>query len=240
MVNTRIQKALPTVASIAVGVIPVLTLIWCFGVPRRLIMGWGALSYVAGVAVFKMPLYHLVVVRVLHGRVSNVWLGVSQGLVSAISELGAALLFFIFVVPHLGLAQLIGFGTAAGALEAIVLPFIGNPLQGTPLEKHSSAVFERASSGLLLPWMSVLERVLALIPHIAARGLVYVSFVSGNILPAVLAVVTFASIDGGAYFAHLEQWEFDRVSVLRRVYLSLATIGVFQTALFAIFYHALI
>lgn len=238
--NTRLQTLLPTVASIAVGIIPVFILIHYFGVSRKLIIGWGVLSYVVGVTAFKLPVYHLFVVRLLHGKLSNVWLSVSHGFVSAISELGAAFLFFIFVVPELTLAELIGFGIAAGAVEAIMLPFIQNPLKGTPLEEHSSEVLQRSSANRLIPWMSVLERALALLPHVATRGLVYISFISGNMIPAVLAVLTFALIDGRAYFAHLEKWSFDDIGVLVQIYRDLALVGISQTLLFALFYYYLV
>jgi hypothetical protein len=183
-----------------------------------------------------MPLYHFFVVKVLHKNLSNKWLSVSHGLVSAISELGAAFLFFVFVVPKLTLVQLIGFGTAAGAVEAIILPFMQNPLKGTPLEEHSSEVIQRSSTNNLIPWMSVLERVLALFPHIATRGLVYISYISGNVIPAILAVVTFALIDGRVYFAHLEKWPFDNIQVLGKIYTYIALVAIFQTFLFAFCY----
>ncbi len=237
--NTRLQRILPTVASVAVGIIPVFILIRYFGVSRKLIVGWGVLSYVIGVTAFKLPVYHLFVVRLLHGKLSNLWLSISHGLVSATSELGAAFLFFIFVVPQLTLVQLIGFGTAAGAVEAIMLPFIQSPLKGTPLEEHSSEFIQRSSSNRLIPWMSALERALALLPHVAARGLVYISFISGNIIPVVLAVLTFASIDGRAYFAHLEKWSFDDIRVLGKIYRDLALVGISQTLFFAFFYYYL-
>jgi hypothetical protein len=186
-----------------------------------------------------MPLYHFVVVRVLHARLPNTWLGVSQGFVSAMSELGAAYLFFLFVVPSLTLPQLIGFGTAAGAVEAIMLPFIHTPLKGTPLEAHSSEVFQRSSADRLIPWMAVMERALALLAHVASRGLVYISFISGNIVPATLAVLTFASIDGRAYFAHLEKWPFDDIRVLTRIYRYIALVALGQALLFVVCYHFL-
>ncbi|MFH0989431.1 MAG: hypothetical protein V1799_05370 [bacterium] len=237
--NIRLQRLLSTLASFAVGIIPVFVLIHYFGVSSKLIVGWGVLSYVVGVVGFKMPLYHFFVIKVLHGKLSNLWLSVSHGFVSAISELGAALLFFIFVVPELTLPQLIGFGAAAGAVEAIMLVFIQNPLKGTPLEEHSSEVIQRASANNLIPWMSVLERALALFPHVATRGLVYISFISGNIVPVALAVLTFASIDGRAYFAHLEKWPFDNIRMLGKIYRYLALVGIFQVLLFALFYYYL-
>jgi len=238
--KSRLKKVLPTLVSIAVGFVPVLVLTCYFGVPRKLIIGWGVLSYVVGVTAFKMPIYHFFVVKVLHRRMSHAWLSASQGVVSAISELGAALLFFVFVVPDMTLAQVIGFGAAAGAVEAVMLPFIRNPLTGTPLGEHAGEVIERASENSLIEWMSVLERVLAMFPHVASRGLVYISFATGNIGPALIAVSGFALIDGRAYFAHLEKWKFDDIRVLGTLYRFIALVGISQTFLFVLLYHALL
>jgi hypothetical protein len=231
-----ISKHLPTIASLLVGAIPLVVLIQWFGVPRKLILGWGILSYIIGVGVFKMPMYHLIVVRVLHRRLSNVWLGISQGFGSAVSELGSAFLFFLFVVPELTLAQLIGFGAAAGAVEAIVLPFMGNPFEGTPLEGHSAEVEQRASLRSSVRWLGVLERVFALITHITARGLIYISIVAHSLVPGLIAIVTFAALDGRGYYAHLEKWAFDDVKVLRRFYAYFATVALIQLSSFLFFY----
>lgn len=227
------------VASVAVGIIPVIVLINLFGVPRKLIVGWGVLSYIVGVTAFKLPLYHLLVVKILHPRLSQGWLSLAHGFVSAVAELGAALLFFVFVVPNLSLVQLIGFGAAAAAVEAVMLPFMRNPLSGTPLEEHASEVIERSSSSTLVAWMSVMERIWAFIPHITSRGLTYISYATGNVVPAILAVATFAAIDGRAYYAHLQKWAFDDLHVLGRLYRYLVWIAVCQTLLFIGFYYLL-
>ncbi len=237
--RTRLLKLLPTLASVVVGILPVFVMIQYFGVSRKLVIGWGVLSYVMGVTAFKMPLYHLFVVKVLHGKLSHRWLSVVQGLISAISELGAAWLFFFFVLPDLSLAQLIGFGVSAGAVEAIMLPFIQNPLKGTPVGEHASEMMDKSSSSKVIPWLAVIERILAFVPHVAARGLVYVTFASGNPAPALLGLLTFASIDGRAYYAHLEKWPFDQVRVLGRLYANLAIIAVIQLVCFMGFYHLL-
>lgn len=145
----------------------------------------------------------------------------------------------MFVVPKLTLVQLIGFGTAAGTVEAIILPFMQNPLKGTPLEAHSSEVIQKSSDNSLIQWMSVIERLLALFLHIGTRGLVYISFISGNIIPAILAVITFALVDGRAYFAHLEKWSFDDFRVLCKIYTFLAILAISQALLFAFCYYKL-
>ena len=230
------NRYLPTVVSIAVGVVPIVVLIGYFGVPRKLILGWGILSYILGVTIFKMPLYHLVVVRVLHPRISHFWLGCSQGMISAISELGAAFLFFVFVVPDLSFLHLVGFGVAAGSVEAVVLPFIRNPFQGTPLEQHANNVLSRAGGKQSHEWLSVLERIMASCTHTATRGLVYVGLITSSILPSFIALATFAALDGRGYYAHLEKWGFDDIRVIMKFYLYFFTIVVAQVVSFIVLY----
>ena len=187
---------LPAVASIAVGVVPIVVLIGYFDVPRKLILGWGVLSYIVGVVVMKLPLYQFLVVRVLHPRLTPFWLGCSQGIVSATSELGSALMFFMFVVPDLTLAQLVGFGVAAGSVEAVVLPFMRNPFQGTPLEHHADDLLGRTNGQQGHQWLGVVERILASITHATTRGLVYVGLTTGSVVSASIAFLTFAGLDG--------------------------------------------
>jgi hypothetical protein len=232
-----IKKHLPAIASILVGIIPIVILILYFDVPRKLILGWGILSWIIGVALLKMPLYHLLVVKFLHKRLSNKWLGIIQGFVSAFSELGSAFIFFQFVLRDLSLPQLIGFGVAAGAVESIVLPFIGNPLSGTPLEKHTADMEQKTSSDLSMQWMGVIERVIAMVIHISSRGLIYVSMIKFSILPGLIAVLTFAAVDGRAYYALLEKWALDEIRVLRKFYLYLAIIAMIQLSSFLFFYY---
>jgi hypothetical protein len=236
-IEFSIKKHLPSVVSILVGVIPVVILILYFDVPRKLILGWGILSWIIGVACLKMPIYHLFVVKFLHKRLSNKWLGITQGLISAFSELGSAFIFFQFVLPDLSLPQLIGFGVAAGAVESIVLPFIGNPLIGTPLEENTVNMEQKVSSDLSMQWMAVIERVIAMVIHISSRGLIYVSMIKFSLLPGLIAVLTFAAVDGRAYYGLLEKWAFDDIRVLRKFYLYLAIIALVQLSGFLFFYY---
>lgn len=233
--RSSLSYHLPTLASIAVGIVPLVILIHWFEVPRKLILGWGILSFLVGVTLLKLPLYHLLVVRVLHPRLSHFWLGVIQGVLSASAELGSAFVFFLYVVPGLTLPQLIGFGAAAGAVEAVVLPFMGNPLEGTPLERHSADIAQRAARPVLLQWMGVLERALAMNTHVASRGLVYVSASTGNPLPGVFALITFAALDGRAYSWHLQEKAWDNPQVLVRFYFFFALIGILQMSTFLLF-----
>lgn len=232
-------KHLPTAASVAVGLLPVIILILWFDVPRKVI-GQGAMAYAVGAVGIKLPLYHLLVARVLHKKLSNRSLALSQGAISAFSELGAALGFFLFVVPELTFAELIGFGVAAGSVEAIILPFMKNPLEGTPLEAHAGETGRKASENMAVQWLGVVERVLASVIHTATRCLTYVSSFTGNPVPMVLALVGFASIDGRAYYAHLEKWQFDNTQVLTKFYRFLGVVACSLTVVFLSLYYWLV
>lgn len=234
-----IKKQLPTLVSILIGVIPIVILILYYDVPRKLIIGYGILSWITGVGLIKMPIYHFVVVKFLHKKLSHKWLGAVQGLVSAFSELGSAFIFFRFFLSELTLPQLIGFGVAAGAVESIVLPFVGNPLSGTPLEKHTGELEKKMDSNIKMQWMGVIERILALILHVFTRGLIYVSIITQAVFPGLIAIAAFGASDGRAYYALLEKWEFDNIKVLRKFYYYLTFIALILIISFFYYYTAL-
>jgi hypothetical protein len=225
------------VASIAVGIVPLIILERCYGVPRKLMLGYGFLAWIVGVTGLKMPLYHFFVVPVLHRLLSPAWLGVVQGVISAATELGAAALFFLFVVPNLSFTELIGFGCAAGSLEAIILPAIPTAFRGTPLKGHAAKVLATQGTSMLMPWLDVLERALASVVHLSTRGLVYVGMKTASAIPIVIAVGTFAAIDGVVYYGHLRKWRFEDASVLARFYTFLAAVALIQALSFVGFYR---
>ncbi len=233
-----LRKYLPAAASVAVGILPIIILILWFDVPGKII-GKGVLAYAVGAVGIKLPLYHLLVAKVLHKQLSNRSLAFSQGVLSALSELGAALVFFLFVVPKLTFVELIGFSLAAGSVEAIVLPFMKNPLEGTPLEAHAEETGKNALDNPAIQWLGVLERVMASTIHTATRGLTYISYFTGNPVPILLAITGFASIDGRAYYAHLEKWRFDDIHVLAGFYRFLGLVACSLMILFVSLYYYL-
>lgn len=217
---------LTTAASIAVGVIPIWILESWFLVPRKIIVGYGFLAYIIGVTAIKLPLHHFIVERILRPRLSAAILAASQGVLSGVSELGAAAAFFVFVIPRLSWWQLVGFGVGAGAVEAIMLPFISNPFKGTTLEEHADRVFREAAADRSIQWLSVLERVWAMLLQVSTRGLVYFSVADRTLIPACVALAGFAIVDGTAYYWHLKKVRFDSVRVLARVHAYLAFMAV--------------
>jgi hypothetical protein len=221
-----------TTASIAVGIVPIWVLETWFGVPRKISVGYGILAYVIGTAGLKLPLHHFVAERMLRPRLGAPALAVAQGVLSAVSELAPAALFFAYVVPQLTWWQLVGFGVGAGATEAIMLPLISNPFKGTSLGDHAEAVFRASAQSSAIQWLAVLERVWAMLLQVSARGLVGLSIFSGILMPACLAGVGFAAVDGSAYYWHLRRWRFDALPVLTRVHLLLGGAACALTATF--------
>lgn len=219
-------------ASLAVGILPIWVLESRFGVPRKIIVGYGFLAYIVGVTLIKIPLHHFVVERVLRPRLSNPALAATQGALSGVSELSAAAAFFVYVVPELSYWQLVGFGVGAGAVEAIMLPFVSNPFKGTRLGEHADEVFRASSTDRAVHWLSVLERIWAMLLQVSTRGLVYLSVASHNPAPACVALAGFSVVDGSAYYWHLQKLRFDSVPVLARIHGFLGLIACMLTAAF--------
>jgi len=206
--------------SLGIGVAIYLT--QSLGVSREII-GYGALSYALGAVGFKGLFYTGLVVPVLHKHFSPVWLATAQGFVSALSELGAAALFFLLVIPKLSLPELIGFGAAAGIVEALVVPLMSiggiNILNGTPVEKNAAEQWQDlGATPLAVMVFPVVERVLTMVLHTSSRALIYAAMVLGNVVPALLAVSLVASVDGLAYYALLNKWKFLSFTVAIRFY----------------------
>jgi hypothetical protein len=219
-------------ASILVGIVPIWVLETWFGVPRKITVGYGIIAYVIGTTALKLPLHHFVVERVLYPRLATSSLAAAHGALSAVSELAPAAVFFVYVVPHLTWWQLVGFGVGAGATEAIMLPFLANPLKGTILEEHATHVFRRSATASVVQCLSVLERVWAMLLQVSTRGLIGLSVYSGNPAPGCLALVGFAAVDGTAYYAHLKKWRFDSLPVLARVHLFLGVAASVMSVVF--------
>ncbi len=212
---------------ISLGIITYAHLTQSLGVSRTII-GYGALSYALGAVGFKGLLYTGVVVPVLHKHLSPLWLASSQGFISALSELGAAALFFWLVIPEpLSLPELIAFGAAAGIIEALVIPLMviagivilgGTPVgQNTLEERH-----DLGATPFAIMVFPILERGLTMALHISSRAVIYTSMILGNLALASLAVSLFAMVDGTAYYALLKKWEILSFRVATRFYLLVA------------------
>jgi hypothetical protein len=220
--------------SLGVGVAIYLT--QGLGVSRDII-GYGALSYALGAVGFKGLLYSGLVVPVLHRYFSPLWLATAHGFISALSELGAAALFFLLVIPEVSLPELIGFGATAGIVEALIIPLMSiggiDVLSGTPVEKNGAEQWQdMGATPLAVMVFPIVERALTLVQHTSSRALVYASMVLGNGVPALLAVSLFAAVDGVAYYALLKKWKVLSFEIAIRYYAFLAVSAGILTLVF--------
>lgn len=192
------------------------------GVSRDII-GYGALSYALGAVGFKGLLYSGLVVPVLHKHLAPLWLAGAQGVVSAISELGAAALFFWLVIPELSFPELIGFGATAGIVEALFIPLMSiggiNLLSGTPVERIGTEQWhDLGATPLAVMAFPLVERGLTMGLHTSSRALVYAAMVLSDVGPALLAVSLFAAVDAAAYYALLKRLKVLRFVIAIRFY----------------------
>ena len=136
---------LTTAASLFVGLAPIIVLEKCYGVPRKIMVGFGVLAWLIGVVAIKWPIYRFFIDKAVRRGANHRLVACIQGILSGVSELGIAAAFFILVVKDLTLPQLIGFGAGAGMVEATTVPFIRNPFRGTALEGRASDLISGAA-----------------------------------------------------------------------------------------------
>ena len=222
------------VASIAVGIVPIVVLERWFGVPRKVSVGFGVVAWAAAVAA-KAIIHHLVVDRAVRQGTDHRTAAVILGVLSASAELGVAAAFFMLVWHPPTLSQLIGFGAGAGMAEAVMLPFIANPFKGSTLEAHSEEVFTRSAGVPLIQWLKVLERIWATLLQVSSRALVYLTMASANPVPAAVAICGFACVDGMAYYGLLQKWRFDQGPTLLWVHAFAGAIALALTAALVLF-----
>jgi len=131
-----------------------------------------------------------------------------QGVVSAVSELGAAALAFTVVLSEGSVGSVVAFGLGAGALEAGLL------LRAAQVQTDADETSTEAASRVdgIQRHSFVVERVAALMGHVGARGLIWVG-VHGPVWPVAVAVVTFAAVDGMASYGHRREWDWTAPTV---------------------------
>lgn len=237
-IRTRefITELVANLGMLTLGVSVAIYLTKGMGVSRQII-GYGALSFALGAVGFKGILYAGLVVPVLHKRLAPSWLAITQGVLSALSELGAAALFFLLVVPELSIRELIAFGAAAGIVEAVVIPLMSlggiGVLSGTPVESSFTEEWkETGATPLAVMVFPLVERALTMWLHISSRALVYAAMVLGTVVPAVLSVLFFASVDGLGYYALLKKWKVLSFTVAVKFYAFVALAAGLLTLVF--------
>ncbi len=195
-----------------------------------------------GVGCLLKIVLHQGIIRKLRHDAPRI-LGVSalNGLISGMTELGMALVFFAFL-PVLSLWEVIAFGTGIGTVEAFVVTTRSNPLKGTMLEK-ADAEFEAVVAGLqdvkrfiygrLVPFV---ERLVAGAIHIGTRGLVYAGCHSAGMLPFLIALSAFFLADGVIGYRLIYTGRLNDLRVLNGFLIFLSVMAAAVLAGFLIFW----
>lgn len=154
---------------------------------------------------------------------STIW-----GLWSSFCELGATVAVILFFKPFPGLLEAIALGTGAGAFEVLfVLGAIYFESRGKKEDSNTAP-----PGNAFLRWSTVFERIFALIGHVGTRGLIWVSLVSGNPLPTLLAVITFSIVDGLATYGIAMKWDWKDPRICLRFQGFVAFLSIVELALF--------
>lgn len=223
----KIVPILPFVAAI-VYLVGIKGVLW-----KVLILGSG--SWGVG-CIAKMILYHLVVRRLSHEGKNLRWVAALQGMISGITEIGAAVAFFLLFRP-LEFLEVVAFGAGIGAIEALLVVTPGSPLKGTALEK---AALERDRAVKNLPrrqqiihdeLASTIERMIAGAIHVGTRGLTYVAVASGIYGILAFPIAVFLAADGIGYFKGF-RGHFKNPALVWHFYVFLAAVATFTVFLF--------
>jgi len=150
-----------------------------------------------------------------------------QGLISAITELGAVAVYFA-TLASVSLTELIAFGAGAGSAEAVYVLSMG--VFGPPVDPDKLQAWVRgAAVSWCVRYAVPIERLFALIGHIGARGLVYVALMHRGplgLLWGLTAVLLFTAIDAVAVYGHLKKWQWHDPTTCRRAHSFFAALSL--------------
>jgi hypothetical protein len=197
-------------------------------VPVRAVL-LGAVTWAAAVAV-KHPLA-AGLNRLFGTKKSDRLLAFLQGLLSAALELTAAAAGFRLLSEE-RLADVLAFGSAAGAIEVVYVLALGSRAQRDAAREAEWA--RGAAVSVCVRYQTAIERFFALVGHTGSRGVVYAAmhlpFMRAiALLTAVLC--TFTAIDGVAYYGHLRKWNWLAPAVCVRAHSFFAGVSLIELAL---------
>ncbi len=216
-----------------IAIIPLLYFNQIRGVPFKVfILGTG--SWGIGL-IFKMLSHQIIVVRLKNKNIPKLLYSAINGLLSGFFELFAAYLVITLMKEKFAFNfnAIISFGLAIGSLETIIVVFSkdNDLLKGTALEKQSEELvgFVKNIQGvnyyIFNLFFPIIERVLATFLHISTRGLVFLTIITGNIYPIIIALIIFIIADGilGFYYYITDKLTTKNGLVKFFIYFSLLT-----------------
>jgi len=193
--------------------------------------------------ILKLVLYQGIIRRLPHDPAHILRTSTLNGLVSGVTEIGLALVFFA-LLPPLSLWEVVAFGVGIGTIEALMVATPSNPLKGTALEKASmelDATIEGLTGGRRWVYAGVVppaERIIAGFVHVGTRGLAYVTIHTGDPMPVLIALAAFIVADGFMGYRLYALGRLSDLRVLNRVIAVLLAIAVLVMAAFAAYWRA--
>lgn len=204
MKNRKIENYILKVLLLLISIIPIIYFNQIENVPlKAFVLGSGSW----GLGLILKIIAHQLIVKPLQNKNKSLILpSFVNGFISGLFELFAA--YFIIILMKdkfiFNYNAIISFGLAIGSLETIIVAFSrGNDLfKGTSLEKSSEKLIEYLEKlrgikhyifNLFLP---ILERLMATFIHISTRGLVFITIITGNAVPFLIALSVFIIADG--------------------------------------------
>jgi hypothetical protein len=152
---------------------------------------------------------------------------VRHGAISAATELGCSALVFAVRQPP-GRRQAVAFGAGAGGAEALYVLALGivHPADAQSLEQWRAG----RQQSLIVDQFVLIERTVAMVSHIASRGIVSTSGSRPGRLSAALALFTIA--DAVAAYGHAVGWKWLDPRVARRTHAFYAAVAGLESYLF--------
>jgi hypothetical protein len=218
------------VALLSLAVIPAAFLARRLAVPWYLIL-FGAVTWGIAVAL-KKPL--AVQLNKWLKNSSRTYVSASQGLLSAVLELGCAALY-LWRMKGADIYSVLGFGVGAGAAEVVYVLVVGSLAKRD--QEREAAWAAAARESLCVRYQVPIERFFATIGHVGSRGLVYVGLhvaIPGGLILLLGALVFFTVVDGVATYGHLCRWDWSNPVICRSVHGFFATVSLLEFTVFLI------
>jgi len=154
----------------------------------------------------------------------------TNGIISAVSELGPAALVLLFIgTSNVNVPDIMLYAVSAGVTELLIISVYGL------LEKRETETVERwevsARQSFFVRYIFPIERLVALFGHIGSRGLVCVALIKGYMWPIAIAVITFSITDGLAHYGTLKKWDWFHESIIKNFFLATGCLAMIELVL---------
>lgn len=222
------------VGMLLVALMPPLVLIFAFSA-SLIPIAIGAAAWAIALGI-KIPLI-ILTDRILESEIipsDSKLTALLNGMVSAIAELGISAFCFFVIFPNIPFVDIVGFGAGASSIEILLISTYVMIIK----DQQNSAKIEVWSAGAkksqCVRYMTIIERIVALIGHVGSRGLVYLSIFYDHPDLAVVAFIAFSATDGIANYGKTKKWNWFDPKTCKQFYCLLFLIGLIEICIFVV------